>query len=401
MKQRQSSTNLRVLLLVTDLTFGGAETQVVRLASEFTANGLHVCVVSMMEPKTWLGELAEHGVEVRTLGMSRGIPDPRAILRFRRIVREFAPDVVHCHMFHANILGRVARLFCPIPALISTVHNLKETSEAGGGTFWKECLYRITDSLSSRTTIICNAALQRYVKVGAVPRNRLQVIPNGIHSGTFTRSEEHRRTTRARLGIADQFVWLAVGRLAHQKDYPNLFLAIQKLPPAGHIVLIAGSGPLEAELKAESARLGIQDRVNFLGAREDIRHLYDAADAYVMSSEFEGFSIALLEASCMEKPIVATDAGGNNEIVLNGITGYVVPTKDPDSLSNAMCLMMRSSSAERRRMGLAARNHCTTHFEMKQVVRRWLEMYQELYCSGTRSAWPKSWNRTHDQEIPQ
>ena len=375
----------RILLMVTNLTFGGAETQVVRLATEFKDRDWDVCVVSMMQPEVWVEQLRGRGIDVRTLGMSRGVPDLRAIFRLRAIVRDFAPDVVHCHMFHANILGRVARLFCSIPALICTVHNLRETSERGGSTGWKELLYRITDRLATRTTIICQAAFDRYVRVRAVPSRRLEMIPNGIDADAFQPDSEARTRARLALGIDNRFVWLAVGRLVQQKDYPNLFRALALVPTSDYTVLIAGNGPLEDELRAECQRLGLDPHVRFLGTREDIRDLYNAADSYVMSSEFEGFSMALLEAACTELPIVATDAGGNREIVQNGVTGTIVPTQNPAELAAAMQSMMKASQAEREAIGKAARNHCLNHFQIHKIVEQWIQLFAQ-YITGTHQA---------------
>jgi glycosyltransferase involved in cell wall biosynthesis len=375
----------RILLLVTHLTFGGAETQVVRLAQEYTQLGKKVCVVSMIHPETWVEKLRQSGVEVRSLGMARGLPDPRAILRLRQVIREFCPDVVHCHMFHANMLGRITRLICRMPVVISTVHNLRETSERGGSTEWKELLYRFTDRLGTRTTIICQAAFDRYVAVKAVPRHRLTMIPNGVDVEQFQPSAEARTRARLALGIDNKFFWLAVGRLVAQKDYPNLFGALEQMEGDSFAVAVAGSGPLDAALRAECERRGLNGKVRFLGAREDIRDLYNAADAFVMSSEFEGFSMALLEAACTELPIVATDAGGNREIVCDQTTGFLVPTNNSRELAKAMKQVMDLPAASRLQMGQAGRKFCYDRFQIRRVVEQWFDFYSKC-LSGSGHA---------------
>jgi len=380
---RSHSVPGRILMLVTNLTFGGAETQVVRLATEFKARKWEVCVVSMIEPETWVSQLTGAGVSVKTLRMPRRIPDPRAITRLRSLVKAFAPDVVHCHMFHANILGRITRLFCKMPALICTVHNFRETSERGGPTGYKEFLYRITDRMASITTIICNAAFERYVQVGAVPRERLVVVPNGLDTEQFSPSAARRERARKDLGFGSEFVWLAVGRLVKQKDYPNLFRALAKCEARRFRVLIAGSGPLEAELKQDCERLGLSTVVQFCGAREDVLDLYSAADAFVMSSEFEGLSVALLEAASMGLPAVVTDTGGNREIVTDGVTGFVVPPQDHSSLSQAMKRLMGTSIEDRKAMSEAARDHCLLNYRASDIVEKWVELYSRY--SSTRS----------------
>jgi glycosyltransferase involved in cell wall biosynthesis len=365
----------RILMVVTNLTFGGAETQVVRLATEFKNRNWQVCIASMVEPDAFVGQLEKQGIHVHVLAMRRGLPDPRAIARLRSLVKRFSPDVVHCHMFHANILGRVTRLFCRMPALICTIHNLRETSERGGPTGYKEFLYRLTDRLASRTTIICRAAFDRHVRVGAVPRNRLHLIPNGVDTDFFLPSEELRLRTRKALGVDSKFVWLAVGRLVSQKDYPNLFRALAELDHKQFVVLIAGNGPLELELRDQCARLGLDTCVQFCGAREDILPLYNAADSFVMSSEFEGLSVALLEAASMGLPAVATDTGGNAEIVKDGSTGYVIPPNNHTALGQAMQRIMTLPVERRKSMGDAARHYCTQHYRTTRVVDQWRELY--------------------------
>src|ERR1700722_4297471 len=301
--------DLRVMMLITTLTFGGAETQVVRLAVELKRRGWLVKIVCLVDPVAYLSQLAEEDIEVTSLSMPKGVPDPRAIWRLRSMVLAFKPHIVHCHMVHASLLGRISRLFFRMPALICTAHNIRETSEQGGATWHKELLYRLTDPLADRTTIICSAAFDRYVRVGAVPAKKLEMIPNGIDTWQFSPSAELRESTRASLGLGREFVWLAVGRLVEQKNYSCLLRALTMIEDREWILLVAGDGPLSQELRDECRRLNLDGRVRFLGASEGIRHLYSAADAFVMSSDFEGLSVALLEASSMGLPSVVTDVG--------------------------------------------------------------------------------------------
>lgn len=366
----------RILFLITSMGVGGgAEAQVVRLATEFSARGWAVCVVSMLDPSGYVDVLEQNGIEVHSLGMKAGVPDFRAIFRLRSIIRRFQPDVVHCHMYHSNILGRITRLLCPMPVLICTAHNLRETSERDGPTWHKELLYRITDGLADYTTIICNAGFDRYVRVGAAPQRKLQVVPNGIDMDVFAPSGQRRDRTRNALGIGSEFVWLAVGRLVKQKDYPTLFRALSMLERHGVVVLIAGSGPLERELRAECARLGLEGWVRFCGTREDILDLYNAADAFVMSSKLEGLPMALLEAASVGLPAVATNVGGNSEVLVDGVSGYLVPPAAPDRLATALQKLMQCSPARRNSMGLAARQHCREHYQISAVMDQWLELY--------------------------
>ena len=365
----------RILMLITTLTLGGAETQVVRLAIELKRRGWLVKVVCMVDPSAYVNQLVEEQIDVESLGMPRGVPDPRGIWRLRHIVNAFRPDIVHCHMVHANLLGRFARLFCRIPALICTAHNLQERSEKGGVTWHKEFLYRLTDFLADRTTIICRAAFDRYVKVGAVPAQKLELIPNGIDTQRFSPSQNAREIARAALGVGQRFAWLSVGRLVEQKNYFGLLQALTLLPGDDWVVLIAGNGPLAEPLQAESRRLNLAERVKFLGAGEDIWKLYNAADGLVMSSHYEGLSIALLEAASMGLPGVVTDVGGNSEVVVDGVTGWVVQPGSPPKLAAAMRRLQDAPVDARRSFGNAARAHCQKTFRFEAVTERWIELY--------------------------
>ena len=369
----------RILLLVTTLGVGGgAENQVFRMAIELKARGWDVAVVSMITPYACVSELEQHNVAVHSLYMKPRVPDFRAVLRLRSVIRSFQPDVVHCHMFHANILGRITRLFCRMPVLICTAHNIKEASRRGGPTWNKELLYRVTDCLADQTTIICRAAFDRYLRVGAVPAKKLRMIPNGIDTEFFSRSEERREQARKALGIGSEFVWLAVGRLVKQKDYPTLFRALEMMERRGTVVLIAGSGPLEQELREECARRGLSGCVRFCGTRNDILSLYDAADAFVMSSEHEGMPVALLEAASVGLPAVVTNVGGNAEIVTDNVTGYLVPPRAPAQLAAALQRLMDASPDSRRAMGYAARQNCCEQYGIAAIMEKWLDLYAAM-----------------------
>lgn len=367
----------RILILVTNLTFGGAEAQVVRLAGELKARDWEVAVVSLVEPEAHLAQLEKMCVSHFTLRMKKRIPDPRAVLRLSRLIREFQPGVVHCHMFHANILGRICRIITRIPVLVCTVHNLRETSERGGPTWYKELLYRLTDRLADTTTIVCQAGFERHVKVGAVPASRLRVMPNFVDTDRFSPDSTRRQKARRSLGLGDEFVWLAVGRLVRQKDYPNLLCALHALGAEGMKLLIAGAGQLLPEIQAMSRELDLESKVRFCGTSEDILDLYNAADAFVMSSQFEGLSVALLEAASMELPAVVTDVGGNSEIVQHADSGFLVPAEDSAALAEAMQRMMKLSVVERAEMGQGARRRCRLYYDSRIVVQKWIDLYDQ------------------------
>ena len=168
---------LRVLFVTTSLDRGGAERQIVDLATRLREMGWPVAVLSMMTPRRYADELAASGTELASLDMARGRPTPGALFRYGRFVRHWKPDVIHSHMVHANLLARLGRVFAPRVPLICTVHNVTE------GARWREIAYRITDPLATVTTAVSEAAAERYVRVGAVPKGRMMPFPNGFEFG--------------------------------------------------------------------------------------------------------------------------------------------------------------------------------------------------------------------------
>lgn len=360
----------RILILSTGLNCGGAEMQVFHLAKGLRARGWETAVVSMLSGGSMADQFREAGIPLHELGMRRSISDPRSILRLRKIIRKFRPDVVHSHMVHANLLARVTRLVCPMPVLIATIHSVTE------GRRWTEIAYRVTDSIGDLTTIICNAAAERYVQVGSVPAHRLQVVVNGLPVEQFRPDPQSRAIIRQQLGIHDEFVWLAVGRFEPPKDYSNLINAVARVAAQGNVFLIAGDGPLRSDIEKLASKLNVSDRFRFLGIRKDVPALMAAADGYVMSSAWEGLPMVLLEAASAGLPIVATNVGGNGEVVRDEISGYLVAPSDPAALASAMQQMERARPSARIAMGLAGRDFVVKNYSLSSVLDEWESIYQ-------------------------
>ena len=368
----------RVLFVTTDLALGGAETQVVHLATRLKSRNWDVRVISLMPPRAYVVELQAAGVSVFSLDIKRKVPDPRPFLRLARLIRVWRPEIVHSHMVHANILARIVRPLVRVPVLVCTAHTIDERGRKGSGRL-REFLYRLTDPFCDLTTQVSQAGLERYIQVGAVPRHKIRYIPNGVDTERFKPNLEDRLKVRKELGV-DGFAWLAVGRFDPPKDYPNMLQAFARVvrERSHTTLLIAGDGPLRKAMESMALDLGISGYVRFLGIRRDVSQLMNAADAYVMSSSWEGMPMVLLEASATGLPIVATDVGGNREVVLDGITGFLVPARNPEALAEAMLRMMDLPEEKRREMGKAAHKHIEENFSLDRVVDMWEALYKEL-----------------------
>jgi glycosyltransferase involved in cell wall biosynthesis len=275
-------------------------------------------------------------------------------------------------MVHANLLARLSRLLVPIPVVVSTIHNQDE------GAQWRYVAYRLTDRLSDVTTSVSRLAVDEAVRRGAVARGRIQLVPNGIALGEHGRKAVVRDTARRDLGLSDRFIWLAVGRLAEAKAYPDMVAAFRRVVDADTraVLLIAGEGPLEPAIRSAIDSAGLQDRVRLLGRRSDVPVLMQAADAFVMSSVWEGLPIVLLEASASSLPIVATDVGGSRDTIVDGSSGHITAPAAPAALAGAMLSVMALPEADRLAMGEVAREHVSRVFDLETVADAWDDLYR-------------------------
>jgi glycosyltransferase involved in cell wall biosynthesis len=359
---------------------GGAEEQVMLLSLGLRARGWQVKIVSLLPLHPVSAELEASDIPVCSLGMKRGVPDPRALPGLMRELRSFQPDIVHCHMPQANILARVVRPLCPFPVLVSTLHNLTMERVNGSSGRFLEMAHRWTDRYSDITTVICTPAVQSYVQNRAVPADKIAVLYNGVDTSKYQADSEVRRRLRNDLALGNKFTWLAIGRFERAKAWPNLiraFAAVVKNTETEMSLLICGRGSLEQEIRAEVHKCGVDGQVQFLGVRRDIADVMNAADAFVMSSYLEGLPMVLLQASAVGMPIVATSVGGNAEIVLNGVNGFTVQPHSEDALTGGMESVMRLPEAERARMAERGRQLVREKFDLQAILDRWEALYLE------------------------
>jgi glycosyltransferase involved in cell wall biosynthesis len=218
-----------------------------------------------------------------------------------------------------------------------------------------------------------------------VAPGKLLVLPNGVDVEEWRPDAPVRGAVRRELGLGEEFLWLAAGRLEPVKDYPTLLAAMAKVPESAKL-LIAGSGPLQSELLRLSAGLGLEQRVSFLGFEPDLRRWMRAADGFVLSSRWEGLPMGLLEAAACALPAVATDGPGTSEVLVDGQSGWLTPAGDSAALAEAMTRMMRTPPEERRTMGERARQVAVERFSLEAILDRWEALYGDLLQHNPRPA---------------
>lgn len=358
-------------MLITGLGVGGAERQVADLADAFLRLGHEVAIAYLtgsvrVRPKSPGIALHDLAADKSVLGFFR------ALRRLRSVISEFRPDVAHSHMFHANILARIVRLWVPVPRLVCTAHSTNE-----GGRL-RMLAYRLTHSLADFSTNVSREAVVAFEDKGAIPRGGMLVVHNGIETARFCVNTGSRLATRQQEGIGDgERLVIAVGRLVGAKDFPNLLHAWQAVAcNRNRIKLwIVGDGELRGQLESLTSHLGLEQTVSFLGVRENIPDLLNAADLFVLSSAWEGFALVAGEAMACGKVAVVTDAGATRELL--GELGFLVGPRDSKALAAALDRALCLPDVELDRLGGLARERVVEHFSLSRAVDKWLDLYTQ------------------------
>ncbi|MBU1297374.1 MAG: glycosyltransferase [Gammaproteobacteria bacterium] len=357
---------MKILIVITGLGMGGAEHVVVNLADSLSARGYSVKIVYLTGEAVVLPKNTD--IEIFSVGMKSINSFFFAYFKLYKIIKKFKPDVVHGHMFHANLITRLLRLSVKIPKLISTAHSNNE-----GGKL-RMLAYRLTNNLADGFTNVSQDAVDTFVRRGAAPQGRMQSVVNGIDLNRFSFDPEVRIIKRTELNCHKNII-LAVGRLDTPKDYPNLLNAIKILSEKRNDfkVLIAGDGRLKEMLEMMAINLNIANFVNFIGVRHDVHELMSAADIFVLSSSWEGFGLVVAEAMACERIVVATDCGGVREVV--DTCGFLVPPENSLLLARSLGNALDLSYTDRSKHGILARQRIIDKFSLDSNINSFIKMY--------------------------
>jgi glycosyltransferase involved in cell wall biosynthesis len=261
----------------------------------------------------------------------------QVVARLAQSLSRYRPELVQSFLFHANLAARLAAPWAGRPWVVG---GLRVAEHRQG---WHQVLDRLTAFLSAGSVCVSQGVLRFSRDVGGLDSRRLTVIPNGIDPEPFDRACA---VPRGDLGIPEQaHLALAVGRLDVQKGIADLLAAAERVIArcsSWHLAL-AGDGPCRAWLLEQvAARPTLGGRIHWLGPRDDIPGLLKAADVLVLASLWEGMPNVVLEAMAASRPVVATAVEGTEELVIPGQTGWLVPPRDPEILSNALLAAARA-----------------------------------------------------------
>lgn len=388
----------RVCLLIGQLGLGGTEKQVTLLALGLQARGIRTSVLVLYDGGLHEATLRDAGVAVIHLGDPRrrrevgGARGPWALLRLVawfvaaafdfvsrvvrlvRVLRQDRPDLLHAFLFHSYIAGALAAKLSGVPLLVAGRRSL---SDAGGLRGHPVVLAvarvatRLTDLVIANAQVVAEDAQ----RVESIPASKIVTIYNGIGAAAFEPVDP------AGLDV-DAPVVLCVANLRRYKGHGHLLQAVSRLRDRNIacVLVLAGDGSERDGLQKLATDLGVGAR--FLGQRTDIPALLARADVVVLPSLSEGMSNAVMEAMAAGKPVVATDVGGNTEL-LRG-RGVLVPPADPDALADGLAEVL-SDPELARRMGAEARRWSQRNLHVDTMVDKHVDVYRRLWesrCAG-------------------
>ena len=373
----------RVLFVTKTLTRGGAEKHLLDLIAKLDAS-CSECIVLCMESDLYT-EFVKDKQNVKVWKITG--ETPVKFLSYWLLFRKYRPDTI---LFVNGYLGlfpwyayAAARL-CGAKRVLAIEHLLADSPQRVTGTglwnAWRRLIgyharaiwrVRLVGLLNHTTITVSNAVRDKLIQDYGYPITRTVTILNGVDLQHYGRSKSSSAASKkAELGlVASDPMVLCISNLNTQKRIDVLldaFFRVSKNYPRAKCVIL-GSGPLESDLRRKTVGLGLADNVMFAGHVGDVRSYLEVADLFVLSSDKEGLPLSLGEAMAYGVPCIATDVGGNKEIVLHRQTGLLVKARAPEQLAEAIEYLL-AHPEERCRMGANALTRVREHFDLEQSM---------------------------------
>lgn len=374
---------VKVAFVVPDLGIGGAERHVTTLVSSLDKDRFHPMVVCLGRPGELFGSVVGNGVQAVALGRSKR-EAIACLVDLVRTLKQWSPDVVIVRGYNAEVLGRVAAVVARVPRVVVWVHNCGDLEPRG---LPRRISDVVLDVVTDAYFGVARAQEPYLVDELHLSRRKIHIIHNGVDPSLFDGTTGH--GIRAQLGVEeDELVVGILAALRPEKDHESFLRAaslVARRSPRARF-LVVGDGPRRPLLEALADELGIGDRVLFTGARSDVAAVLAATDVFVLSSfTIECFPMALLEAMASGVPAVCTAVGGVPEILADGVTGYLVPPRDPEALADRLSALLESGE-RRREFGAAARARVEAEFSLERSVQEAERRMTEVVLSGAGKA---------------
>ena len=374
----------RLLFVGTQMEVGGSQVNLLTHARWFHQQGHEVSAVFFYD-KQGLHDSWQEANDFPIINLHAWQPGEGALRnlpallgglqQLYHLMRRQQPQVVETFTPDSNLLGLPLAWLAGVPARIAT-HRAFIDNRPG----WYPRLHGllINSGIASALIAVSQQVRQMAIVKEGVRPERVQVILNGVE---ILEAEQPtalvRQKVRQELGLPPECpLLLTVGRLTEQKGHSYLIKAVPSVlaQHPGAVFAFAGEGPLQAELADLAGQLGVSKSVRFLGLRQDVRRLLQAADAFVLPSLWEGMSMALLEAMAEGLAVVASDVEGIGDLMEPEVDGLVVPPRDPAALAAAVIGLLDDTEL-RRSLGQAARQKVADDFSVEAMCRCYAEVF--------------------------
>lgn len=377
---------MRVLLLTDSNTFAGTERHILSLAEQLPAFDVDVRIASPA-CSVIAEQAARIGISHVAIEKS-GILDPRAIWTLWRLLRSGEVDIVHAHNGRTALNAVTAQAFARQGYCVTTQHFIEPAHTNLGGLAGQPSrwVHRWMNHRVSCIICVSDAVREALLKREHLPKSRATTIPNGISDRTQSGTSD-REQLRRELGLkADAPLIACVSRLEQEKNVTCLISAMAAV--AGQfsdaVCLIVGDGSQMGLLTDQCNASGLTDNIRLLGFRNDAMAIMDIADLIVLPSRAEPFGLVLLEAMSLEKPVVAINAGGPREIVVDQETGFLVPPSDPAMLAKAISRLLTDNQL-RTEMGRRGYQRFASHYTSRRMAELTAVAYTEVMKVYTRA----------------
>ena len=369
------SDRLRVLHVVSYMGRGGAEMGILKLIAGLSDEFEHrICTTRGFDADFVRSSFSEEKMYVAG---SSDLKLQFPLFRLARIMRQYRPHIVHTRNWGA-IEAVLAAKLAGVPAVIHSEHGYEIDMFTGlpmRRRLFRRTVYAMTDAIFAVTRELCDFhARQAWIRP-----ERMGVMYNGVDTQRFAPCKETRFAMRKELGLpAESFVIGAVGRLVPIKDHRTLLNAAALLSGSGIDVrvLLVGSGP-ERETLQSSAADSLEGRVCFAGDSSRVPEMLNAMDVFVLPSLREGMSNTLLEAMATGLPVLATNVGGNPEIIEDNVNGSLFTPGDTQWLAERLNVLARHPALIHQ-LGTAARNHAIESFSLRRMLDTYRSFYLDL-----------------------
>jgi len=369
-----------VVFVIASMITGGTQTHLLQVFELLDRSRFQPWLFALRDQGNLLAAARDAGVEVRTFGMGGSLKDPRdfaGLARMARALREIRPGVIHGYLLRGNFYAAVAGRLAGVPVVVTSKRGLHRPAGLA-----ERLAVRVSAGLSDTITGNAPQVLEFTREVEGTPTAAMAMIPSGIDTDRFSLravGPEPRRELREALGIGAAPVVGTAITFRPRKGFRMLFEAMAELrrhvPQA--CVVIAGADEMPDEPAQLLRSLGLEGAVHLLGRRSDMPEVLSAFDVFVLPSESEGMSNAILEAMSMQLPVVVTAVGGAPEVVEEGRSGFLVAYPDAATMAARLTTLLRDSGL-RRSVGDAARRRVVAEYSSAGMVRQIEDLYAKL-----------------------